>query len=116
MGASAFLRSVDFRAFEINVKTIASIQKLYQSGHAIWASTIPRAIHSFFNQYDLSGKTVIPFGTHNGYGSGNSYRIIAELCSNAINLDGFAVESIEVENAKNSVEQWLDKLNLSFGN
>ncbi len=36
MGASAFLKSVDFTAFEINVKTIAPTQKLYQSGHAIW--------------------------------------------------------------------------------
>lgn len=36
VGASAFLKSVDFRAFEINVKTIAPKQKLYQSGHAIW--------------------------------------------------------------------------------
>lgn len=35
-GASAVLKSVDFRAFEINVKTIAPIQELYQSGHAIW--------------------------------------------------------------------------------
>ncbi len=36
MGASAFLKSVDFRAFEINVKTITPTQNLYQSGHAIW--------------------------------------------------------------------------------
>ena len=36
MGASAILKSVDFRAFAVNVKTIAPIQKLYQSGHAIW--------------------------------------------------------------------------------
>lgn len=28
MGASAFLKSVDFRAFEINVKTIAPTQKI----------------------------------------------------------------------------------------
>lgn len=36
MGASAILKSIDFRAFEINVKTIVPTQKLYQSGHAIW--------------------------------------------------------------------------------
>ena len=27
---------VDFRAFAVNVKTIAPIQRLYQSRHAIW--------------------------------------------------------------------------------
>ena len=36
MGASAILKSVYFRAFAVNVKTIAPTQKLYQSGHAIW--------------------------------------------------------------------------------
>ena len=36
MGASVFLKSVDFTAFVVNVKTIAPTQKLYQSGHAIW--------------------------------------------------------------------------------
>ena len=35
MGASAFLKSVDFRAFAVNVKTIARGKYLYQSGHAI---------------------------------------------------------------------------------
>ena len=36
MGASAILKSVYFRAFAVNVKTIAPTQKLYQSGYAIW--------------------------------------------------------------------------------
>jgi len=36
VGASAILRSVDFTAFGINVKTIAPTQKLYQFGQAIW--------------------------------------------------------------------------------
>ena len=36
MGASAFLKSVYFRAFAVNVKTIALKKYLYQFGHAIW--------------------------------------------------------------------------------
>lgn len=36
MGAFAILKSVYFRAFAVNVKTIAPTQKLYQSGYAIW--------------------------------------------------------------------------------
>ncbi len=59
---------------------------------------------------------MIPFCTHNGYGSGNSYRTIAGLCSNATNLDGLAVASTDVRNAKSSVERWLNRLNLSFQN
>ncbi|MDE6852431.1 MAG: Ig-like domain-containing protein [Lachnospiraceae bacterium] len=83
-------------------------------GYPVWSSTIPRAIHSFLNQYDLSGKTVIPFCTHNGYGSGNSYRTIASLCPDATNLDGLAVPAVDVKEAGSSVESWLDGLDLSF--
>lgn len=83
-------------------------------GYPVWSSTIPRAIHSFLNQYDLSGKTVIPFCTHNGYGSGNSYHTIASLCPDATNLDGLAVAATDVKDAESSVESWLNGLNLSF--
>ena len=85
-------------------------------GYPVWSSTIPRAIHSFLNQYDLSGKIVIPFCTHNGYGSGNSYRTISRLCPNSTNLDGLAVAATDVKEAESSVESWLDELNLSFRN
>lgn len=82
-------------------------------GYPVWSSTIPRAIHSFLDRYDLSGKTVIPFCTHNGYGSGNSYRTIASLCPNATNLDGLAVAAADVKEAGNRVESWLNGLDLS---
>lgn len=85
-------------------------------GYPVWASTIPRAIHSFLNKYDLSGKTVIPFCTHNGYGSGNSYGTIAGLCPDATNLSGLAVAAADVKNAGSSVENWLNGLQLSFQN
>ena len=39
MGASAFLKSVDFTVFTVNVKTIAPMQNLYQFGHAICVCT-----------------------------------------------------------------------------
>lgn len=83
-------------------------------GYPVWSSTMPRAIYSFLNQYDLSEKTVIPFCTHNGYGSGNSYQMIASLCSDATNLDGLAVAATDVKNAESSVEGWLNGLNLSL--
>ena len=60
MGASAFLKSVDFTAFEINVKTIAPTQKLYQSGHAIWWHTAPMTVGTFLERYDWTGKTIYP--------------------------------------------------------
>ena len=56
MGASVFLKSVYFRAFEINVKTIAPKKYLYQFGHAIWWGDMPRILYTFFDAYDFSGR------------------------------------------------------------
>ena len=61
MGASTIPRSVDFWAFEINVKTIVPTQKLYQSEHAIWWYAAPAIISTFLESYDFSGKIVITF-------------------------------------------------------
>ena len=47
-------------------------------GYPVWATDVPQAVLSFLKEYDLSGKTVIPFCTHDGYGAGNSYQTIAE--------------------------------------
>lgn len=42
-------------------------------GYPVWATDVPQAVISFLNQYDLSGKTVIPFCTHDGYGGREYY-------------------------------------------
>ena len=46
-------------------------------GYPVWATDVPQAVISFLKQYDLSGKTVIPFCTHDGYGAGSSYSTIS---------------------------------------
>ena len=35
-------------------------------GYPIWHGRMPQAIYSFIENYDLTGKTVIPFNTHEG--------------------------------------------------
>lgn len=80
-------------------------------GYPIWATDAPRAVFSFLAEYDLSGKTVIPFCTHDGYGSGSSFdNIAAEVPDAAAVLTGFAVEASEVSVAKDMVVQWLEKI------
>lgn len=81
-------------------------------GYPIWATTIPQPIVSFLKQYDFSGKTVIPFCTHAGYGSGNSYEDIKALCQNSKVLDGFSIEAEELDSAKQEVPTWLSNLQL----
>jgi len=81
-------------------------------GYPIWATTVPRAIVSFLSENDLSGKTVIPFCTHDGYGSGRSYDEIAGLCPQSTVLEGMAIEARDVPDSEASVTAWLNGLGL----
>lgn len=81
-------------------------------GYPIWATTIPQPIVSFLSQYDLTGKTIIPFCTHAGYGSGSSYDEIQELCPNSEVRTGLAVEAEKIDFAEQEVLKWLNELRL----
>lgn len=81
-------------------------------GYPIWATTIPRPVISFLEQYDLTGKTIIPFCTHGGYGSGSSYSEIRELCQNSEVLDGFEIEAEEINSMDEELAEWLDTLDI----
>ena len=43
-------------------------------GFPTWGMQLPPPLKSFLSQYDLSGKTVVPFNTNAGYGIGSSFR------------------------------------------
>ena len=61
-------------------------------GFPTWDMQLPPPIRSFFNDYDLGGKIVIPFNTNGGYGVGSSFREVEERCSDCTILEGFFVE------------------------
>jgi flavodoxin len=92
-------------------------------GFPTWGMKLPPPIKSFLKQYDLSGKTVIPFNTNAGYGTGSSFDTVKELCKNSKVLEGFAIKggierdgvylAIKDENAKEAeaeVKKWLRKI------
>lgn len=79
-------------------------------GYPIWATNAPQAVFSFLETYDLSGKKVIPFCTHDGYGAGSSYDDIASVLPNAEVLDGLAIEAADVPAAEDTVVQWLSEI------
>jgi flavorubredoxin len=60
-------------------------------GFPTWGMRLPPPMKSFLNEYDLSGKTVIPFNTNGGYGLGSSIRQIEELCPDSKILESFSV-------------------------
>jgi hypothetical protein len=53
---------------------------------------LPPPMKSFLKQYDLSGKTVIPFNTNAGYGIGSSFETVKELCKKSTVWEDFTVQ------------------------
>lgn len=79
-------------------------------GYPEWYGTMPAPVVSFLNEYDFSGKTLIPFSTHDGSGMGSSVQDIRSLCPDAAVLDGLAVRYTDVQSAKDKVETWIHGL------
>ncbi len=79
-----------------------------------WWYTMPQAVYSFFNEYDLAGKTIIPCSTHAGSGLTGSPRTIRELEPDATIIDdGFTVAANRVTTAEDDVTAWAEKHELT---
>ena len=76
-------------------------------GFPIWGQTAPAVIRSFLSQHDLSGKTLIPFITHGGYGLGSSRAVLTRHAPKATLLDGFVLEADQERRTMETVTAWL---------
>ncbi|GIM28329.1 hypothetical protein CPJCM30710_09950 [Clostridium polyendosporum] len=81
-------------------------------GYPNWWGTMPMAVFTFLEQYNFSGKTIIPFCTHEGSGLGRSVTDIKKLCPQSTILDGLAIRGRNVKSAKEDVSAWLRKLGM----
>ncbi|WP_342987885.1 MULTISPECIES: flavodoxin [Bacteroides] len=81
-------------------------------GYPNWALNVPQAILSFLSAYDFSGKTVVPFCTHDGYGAGNSYRSVRNTVSGANVLEGIAIEARNVPSSESQVQDWIERIGI----
>lgn len=94
-------------------------------GFPTWGMQLPPPMKSFLKQYDLSGKTIVPFNTNGGYGIGSSFSTVKELCPDSNVVEGFSTNGgIEREGilfvmvgekekeARLEVEKWLRKINI----
>ena len=84
-------------------------------GYPIWWGDLPMVVYTFLESYDFSGKTVIPFCTHEGSGLSGTDRKVANVCPGATVLDGLAIRGSVAQNkqsdAKSDVVKWLNGLN-----
>jgi flavodoxin len=79
-------------------------------GYPNWWGTMPMAVFTFLESYDFSGKTIIPYCTHEGSGMGRSERDIKKLCPNARVLPGLAIRGGTVDRADKDLSNWLKPL------
>jgi flavodoxin len=81
-------------------------------GYPNWWGSMPMILFTFLEQYDLSGKTIIPFCTHGTGGWGHSVENLKQICPNSTVLEGFAVNgnSVKDQKTKDNLTQWLQKL------
>ena len=85
-------------------------------GYPIWHGRMPQAIYSFMESYDLTGKTVIPFNTHEGSGQSGTQRVIENALPDCTVLQGLAIQGKTAqeneERTRELLTDWLDGLNL----
>lgn len=76
-------------------------------GYPNWWSTMPMPVFTFLESYDFSGKTIMPFCTHEGSGMGHSESDIKNACRGANVLKGLPIRGGSVQSARHSIEIWL---------
>ena len=79
-------------------------------GGPVWWGTYPQVMFTFFRDYDLNGKTVIPFTTHEGSGLASCVEDVRKAYPNADVKPGFAIYGHEVRSGRDKVEKWLKGL------
>lgn len=80
-------------------------------GYPIWWYSLPMPLLSFLDEYDLSGKNVIPFSTHGGSRFSGTVELISQLEPDAdVNRNGLTISRGRVERADSNIIQWLKEL------
>ena len=92
-----------------HVDNMADCNVIYL-GYPNWWGTMPMAVFTFLEEYAFSGKTIIPFCTHEGSGMGRSESDIKKLCSDASVLKGLPIRGENVQKAESDIVDWLRNL------
>ena len=81
--------------------------------YPIWYSHIPNIVITQLEKLDLNGKTIYPFNTHLGSGTGNSINEIKSYATNANVKDGFPINMNDISNrnsSKEKIKNWLEQI------
>ena len=83
-------------------------------GAPVWWGDWPMIMYTVFENNDFSGKTLIPFSTHEGSGLSGFDKKLQSACPDAEVLKGLAVRGNDAQNnqekVRESVSSWLSEL------
>jgi flavodoxin len=96
---------------EATVPDIAAYDTVFL-GMPIWGETTPPVIRSFLSGHDLSGKALVPFVTHGGYGLGDSLSVVARHAPQARLLEGFVMQADQERETLTQVTRWLNTVQI----
>lgn len=111
--AQAELRAKARPELTRHLETIDSYDKILL-GYPNWWGTMPMPVFTFLEEYNLSGKTIAPFCTHEGSGLGLSVADIRKACPHSTVLEGLAIRGGDVKNARDPVAEWLKELGITI--
>jgi len=100
----------EFPTYKEKIDNIAKYDTIYVGG-PVWWGTYPRVMFSFFRDYDLNGKTLIPFTTHEGSGLGSADNDLRKAYPKANLLSGFSIYGHECQKSgiKDKVAELIKK-------
>lgn len=79
-------------------------------GFPNWWGDMPMILYTFFDTYDLSGKTVALFCTSGGSGLSNTLNEVKDLEPDATVTEGLHIGSSSASNPDNAVSEWLNDI------
>lgn len=83
-------------------------------GSPIWYGNISLPIETFLTEYSVSGKTIVPFVTHNGGGPETSWETLKSYCPDATVLAGYDLMAEDGVN-EDEIKQWLTEVGVGVG-
>lgn len=98
-------------ALSVNVEDIDKYDTIF-IGFPNWWNDMPMPVFTFLEEYDFSGKTIIPFTTYGNGGWGKSLNSIKDVLTESTILDGIAIQEHELESAEQEVTELLLELGI----
>ena len=82
-------------------------------GYPNWWGDMPMPLYTFLEEYDFSGKTIIPFTAHGGSGFSDTVNTIGELQPEAeVSEEGLSISRNDVADAEEEIRAWAEGLGL----